>query len=217
MRIHVLIVDDHAVVRDGLQALLEMHPEICVIGHAANGRAALELIKELRPEIVLMDLSMPGMNGVDCARIILEQDPQIGVIMLSMLGTAEHIYRALQAGVRGYLLKESAGREVVDAVLKVAEGQRYFSQSVTEMFVSDYLDNRKQVMNASPLESLSLREQEVMYLVLDGKSSTEIGEMLHLSSKTVDSYRSRLMQKLGVTDLVGLVKFAYIHGLITVN
>ncbi len=217
MKISVLIVDDHTVLREGLQALLEKHTDISVVGHAANGRMALDLVRQLHPNIVLMDLSMPGMSGIDATRLILQQDPHVAVIVLSMWSTSEYVHLALQAGVKGYLLKESAGKELVDAVLAVAAGHCHFSQPITDMLGSDYLDNQSRHLERRPLDNLSVREQEVLYLVLEGKSSAEIGEMLHLSPKTVDSYRSRLMQKLGVPDLVGLVKFAFIHGLISID
>jgi DNA-binding NarL/FixJ family response regulator len=217
MKINVFIADDHAVMRDGLQALLEGSGEVLVVGQAADGRSAVELVKETHPDVVLLDLSMPGLNGIDAARQINEYDPLIRIIILSMMGTSEHVYRALQAGVYSYLLKESAGREVLEAVIEVSMGNKYFSQGVMDMLVGDYLENRRSESKDSPLESLSAREQEVMQLVLEGKTSAEIGEALHLSPKTVDSYRSRLMQKLGVSDLVSLIKFAFVHGLIPVK
>lgn len=215
MKVNLLIVDDHAVLREGLQALLERHPDICVVGQAANGYTALELVRQLRPNMVLMDLSMPGMNGIEATRLILQEDPHIAVIILSMWNTTQYVRAALQTGVKGYLLKESAAKELIEAVLAVAAGHCYFSQPVTDMLGSDYAEARSQPGDYHLLENLSVREQEVMYLVLEGKSSTEIGKMLHLSPKTVDSYRSRLMQKLGVSDLVGLVRFAFVHGLIS--
>lgn len=213
MKINVYLVDDHAVVRDGLHLLLEAHPDIHVVGDAANGRQAVDEVKELRPDVVLMDISIPDLNGIDAAREILTDNPQVGVIILSMLGTSEHIYRAMQAGARGYLLKESAGREVVEAVLAVAAGQNYLSQPVTKTLVADYVDRHEHGPLKSPLESLSVREREILQLVADGKSSAEISKLLYLSPKTIDTYRGRIMHKLGVIDLPGLIKFAIRHGL----
>ncbi len=217
MTIKVFIADDHAVVRDGLRALLEAQPEISVVGDASDGRQAVSQVISLNPDVVIMDISMPELNGIDATRQLLESNPQLKVIILSILGTTEHVFRSLQAGARGYLLKESAGREVVDAVLAVAAGKRYLSQPITETLVVDYVRQREQAAEKSPLETLSAREREILKLVLEGKSSAEIGKQLFLSAKTVETYRSRMMRKLGISDLPGLVKFAIQHGLISLN
>lgn len=216
MTINVLLVDDHTIVRDGLGALLEADPEIRVVGNAANGRQALRQVEELRPDVIIMDISMPELNGIEATRKILEISPQVRVIILSMLGTADHVFHALQAGVCGYLLKESAGREVKEAVQAVYSGQLYFSRPITQTLVKDYLVQREQAQK-SPLESLSMRESEILCMVVEGLTSAEIGECLHLSPKTVESYRSRMMQKLGVSDVTELVKFAIRHGLISLD
>jgi DNA-binding NarL/FixJ family response regulator len=214
MAINIILADDHTVVRDGLRALLEANPEIKVVGSAATGRQAVSQVQKLHPDIVIMDISMPEQNGIDATRQILEVSPQVRVIILSMLGTTEHVFRALQAGVRGYLLKESAGREVMEAVLAVYAGEFYFSQPITHTLVADYLQQRAKTQRG-PLDSLSQRENEILHLVLEGKTSAEIGESLHLSPKTVESYRSRMMQKLGVSDVSELIKFAIREGLIS--
>jgi DNA-binding NarL/FixJ family response regulator len=216
MPINVVLVDDHTIVRDGLRALLEANPEIKVVGDAANGLQAVSQVRELQPDIVIMDISMPEVNGIDATRQILEASPEIRVIMLSMLGTADHVFHALQAGVRGFLLKESAGREVMEAVQSVYAGEMYFSRPITHTLITDYMQARAE-SQSDTLESLSLRENEILCLVVEGKTSAEIGECLHLSPKTVESYRSRLMQKLGITDIPELVKFAIKHGLISLD
>ncbi len=217
MTIKVFIADDHAVVRDGLRALLENDPEIKVVGDARDGRQAVSQVLALNPDVVIMDISMPELNGIDATRELMEHNPDLKVIILSITGTSEHVFRALQVGVRGYLLKESAGREVVDAVLSVAGGKRYLSQPVTETLVADYVRQREQAPEANPLEALSPRELEILRLVLEGKSSAEIGSLLFLSAKTVETYRSRMMHKLGIADLPALFKFAIQHGLITIS
>lgn len=216
MTISVVIADDHTIVRDGLRALLEANPEIKVVGNAANGRQVVSLVRELQPDIVIMDISMPELNGIDAARQILEISPQVRVIILTMLGTADHVFHALQAGVRGYLLKESAGREVVDAIQSVYAGELYFSRPITHTIIDDYMQQRVDTQPGS-IETLSLRENEILCLVVEGKTSAEIGESLHLSPKTVESYRSRMMQKLGISDLTELIKFAIRHGLISLD
>jgi DNA-binding NarL/FixJ family response regulator len=216
MPINVVLADDHTIVRDGLRALLEANPEIKVVGDAANGRQVVSLVKELQPDVVIMDISMPEMNGIDATRQILEASPQVRVIILSMLGTADHVFHALQAGVRGFLLKESAGREVMEAVQAVYVSEMYFSRPITYTLINDYMQARVDTQTGS-LESLSLRENEILCLVVEGKTSAEIGKSLHLSPKTVESYRSRMMQKLGVSGLPELIKFAIKHGLISVD
>ncbi len=216
MTISVVLADDHTIIRDGLRALLEANPEIKVVGDAANGRQVVSLVKELQPDIVIMDISMPEQNGIDATRQILEAFPQARVIILSMLGTADHVFHALQAGVRGFLLKESAGREVMEAVQSVYAGDMYFSRPITFTLVNDYMQARVD-SQSTPLESLSIRENEILCLVVEGKTSAEIGKSLNLSPKTVESYRSRMMQKLGVSDMSELIKFAIKNGLISVD
>jgi DNA-binding NarL/FixJ family response regulator len=206
--IKVLLVDDHTVIRDGLRVILEMNPEIQVVGEATDGEMAVNLVCELKPDIVVMDISMPKMNGIDAARQIGALCPKAKVIILSMLGTSEHVFQALRAGAQGYLLKNSAGKEIAAAVVAVEQGKRYLSEQITNTLVGDYLEVREMAQDKSPLESLSQREREIMILVVQGKSSAEIGKSLFLSPKTVETYRSRLMQKLDVKDLAGLIKFA---------
>lgn len=212
MTITVLIADDHAVVRDGLRLLLENQPDIRVVGEVADGREAIDAALRLKPDVVIMDLAMPHLNGADATALIIEKRETTRVVMLSMHSTVEHVFRALQAGALGYLRKESAGSEVVDAVRTVHAGRRYLSQKITESVVDDYIRKRSV---ESPLESLSQREREILQLLVEGRSGIEIARLLHVSPKTVDTYRSRMMQKLGIGDLPGLVKFALQHGLTT--
>jgi DNA-binding NarL/FixJ family response regulator len=214
MTIRVLIADDHTVVRDGLHALLRENPEIVVVGHAASGRHAVSQAQSLQPDIVLMDISMPDLNGIIATQQIQNLSPEARVIILSMLGTPEHVFRALKAGARGYLLKESAGREVIEAIMAVHAGKTYLSQPITNILISDYLQHRGPEGKREPLERLSQREREILPLVVEGKTSAEIAELLFLSPKTVESYRSRMMRKLGLQDLSSLIRFAIEEGLI---
>lgn len=208
--IKILLADDHAVVRDGLRVLLEAQRDLAVVGVAADGREAVRLTLEHQPDVVVMDIAMPDLNGIDAAQQILETAPTTQVIILSMHSTPEHIFRALQAGARGYLLKESAGAEVVTAVRVVHNGQRYLSQKIADAMIDAYIEQRQV---ASPLDSLSGREREILQLIVEGKSSAQVAQILSLSIKTIESYRSRLMQKLNINDLPSLVKFAIQHGL----
>ena len=213
MSITVLLADDHAVLRDGLRLLLEAQHDIRVIADAANGRDAVRQVVKLCPDVVIMDIAMPELNGIEATRQIREVCPTAQVIILSIYSTSEHIFQALQAGARGYLLKESAGIEVVNAVRAVHAGQRYLSQKISDRVVDDYIMQRKAVEAKSPLVNLSPREREILQLVVEGKSSSEIAEVMYLSTKTVETYRSRLMKKLGVRDITSLIKFAVQQGL----
>lgn len=215
MKTRVFIADDHAVLRDGLRALLEANNEISVVGDAANGSQAVHWIKNLQPDVVIIDISIPNMDGTDAIQSILASHPQTRIVILSMSGAPEHIFRALRAGARGYLLKESAGQEVMDAVLAVHAGKFYFSQPVLQTLILDYLKHRKESKSEDPLQDLSQREREVFYWVVKGKTSAEIAEILCISPKTVESYRSRMMHKLEMPDMPSLIKFAVQKGLVS--
>lgn len=211
--ITIILADDHAIVRDGLRSLLEAHSELKVIGDAANGRDALQLVDHSCPDIAILDIAMPEMNGIEATRQINDICPKTQVIILSMHATSKHVYRALQAGARGYLLKASAGFEVVDAIHAVFEGRRYLSQKISDIIIEDYITQREIEEAENPLDRLSAREREILQLVVEGKSSSDIAQILSLSSSTVDTYRSRLMQKLAINDIPTLVKFAIRHGI----
>lgn len=210
MTIRVLLVDDHAIVRDGLRFLLEAHDDFAVVGGAANGRDAVRAARELQPDVVIMDLAMPELNGTEATQQIHDGCPATQVLVLSMHSTAEHIYRAFQAGAQGYLLKESAGPELLAAVRTVHGGRRYLSQKIAETMVDDYIRERRA---SSPLDSLSARERQILQSIAEGKSSAETARALCLSPKTVETYRSRMMKKLGLEDFPALVRFAIQHGL----
>lgn len=211
MTIRVFLADDHTVVRDGLRFLLEAAGDIVVVGDAADGRQAARQIAQLKPDVALIDITMPEMNGVEATRVLRVEAPETRVIILSMHSTVEHIHGAMQAGARGYLLKDSAGLEVVAAVRAVQRGERYLSQKITQTLIDDYVQLGEQ---RNPLSQLTAREREVMQLVVEGHSSSEIARRLSISTKTVETYRSRVMQKLQLNDLASLVKFAIQHGLI---
>ena len=213
MAIRVLLADDHTVIRDGLRFLLEAEGDITVVGDAANGRQAVDQVQKLRPNVVIMDIAMPRLNGIDATHQVFESCPSTKVVILSMYSSAEHISRSLQAGARGYVVKESVGKELVEAVRSVNAGRLYLSQRIADTMINDYVHLCQATPTKSPLESLTLREREVLQLVVEGKSSAEISDVLCLSPKTVETYRSRLMQKLGVNGLLGLLKFAIQHSL----
>ncbi len=214
MSISVFLADDHAVVRDGLKALLDGQPGITVVGTAGNGPEAVKQITRLKPDIAVLDISMPELSGIEATRKIAVASPGTRVIVLSMHSSSEHIYQALKAGALGYVLKESATREIVDAIHAVHLGSRHLCRKIDDLVIREYLAKEGLAVNGGPLDSLSEREREVLLLVVQGRTSAEIAKRINLSPKTVETYRSRLMQKLGVHDLPGLVRFAIRHRLI---
>ena len=217
MSISVFLADDHAIVRDGLKYLLESQPDICVVGTAENGRDAVRQVLKTKPDVVIMDISMPELNGIDAARQIIEQSPETRIVILSMHSASEHVSRALRSGAGGYLLKESAGTEVIDAVRAVHKGIRYLSRKISDNIVTKYIAGEAEVSDSNVLSSLSPRETEILQLVAEGKTSADIANTIFLSPKTVETYRSRIMQKLNIDDIAGLVKFAIKHGLTTLE
>ncbi len=213
MTITILIADDHAIVRHGLRTLLEEQPDFQVVGEAVNGREARQLVDQLLPEVVILDIAMPELNGLDAMSQIYEQHPDIQAIILSMHASPEYVYHALKAGARGYLVKESVVTEVVEAVSAVHDGRLYLSQKVSNIMLEDYFAQHDLTQADSPLMRLSTREREIIQMVAEGKSSAEIAQILSVSPRTVKTYRLRIMQKLGLKDLPSLVKFAIKHGL----
>jgi DNA-binding NarL/FixJ family response regulator len=205
--IRVLLADDHAMVREGLGALLAASGGISVVGEVGDGREALRRVEELKPDVVVMDIAMPELNGIEAAAMIRSRCPDTRIVILSMHSSTEHIHRAFAAGATGYVLKSSAGAEVIHAVQTVQLGRRYLSPALQEAYEA------AGAARASPLDRLSAREREVLQLVVEGKSSAEIADIVHLSRKTVETYRSRIMKKLGVGDIPGLVKFALLRGI----
>jgi DNA-binding NarL/FixJ family response regulator len=214
MSITVFLADDHTVVRDGLKLLLETQPDLQVVGEATDGRQAVRRVTRLLPRVAVMDISMPELNGIEATRQIKEDCPKTQVIILSMHSTSEHIFQALRAGARGYLLKEAAGIEVIQAVRVVNSGGRYLSQKIADLVIDEYLRQGETAAGDSPLARLAPREREILQLVAEGKSTAQIAQILPLSPKTVETYRSRLMKKLGLEDLPALIKFTLQHGLI---
>jgi DNA-binding NarL/FixJ family response regulator len=210
MAITVYLVDDHRILRDGLRSFLELQGDILVVGEADNGRKALDGILEAKPDVVLMDITMPELNGIDATQNIMLKLPQTKVIILSAHSNTAHIYRALQAGAKGYLLKESAGAELIKAIHAVYNGEQYLSRKISDTIP---LNRARQSLEQSPLELLTVREREVLQLIVEGATSAAIAEKLELSSKTVETYRSRMMDKLGVQNFPELVRFAIKHGL----
>jgi len=213
MPIRILIADDHGVVAEGLKQLVEAESDMQVVALVGDGREAVQQARDSQPDVVLMDLSMPELNGADATRAILQRDPKCRVIVLSMYAQREYVRRALKAGAAGYVVKRSAAKEVVEAIRAVHAGQRYLSPRVADVVLEDYTDDKQD----DPLARLSAREREVLQLLAEGRTGAEIAQRLSLSQKTVETYRARLVEKLGIRDLAGLVRFAIQRGLVSLD
>jgi DNA-binding NarL/FixJ family response regulator len=213
VKTRVLLADDHVLVRAGIRALLDTMDDIDVIGETGDGRAALELVGRDHPDIVLMDISMPQLNGLDATAIVARDHPSTRVIILSMHGSEESVQQALAAGAKGYLLKEAAVAELPMAISAVMEGKRFISPAVSAIVVDGFLSARDR--EAGPLRTLTLRQREILQLLAEGRSAKEVAFALHLSVKTVETHRRQIMERLQIFDLAGLVRFAIRAGLIS--
>ncbi len=212
--IRVILADDHTLVRAGIRTLLEKLPGVEVVGEAHDGREALQLVKQHLPDVVLMDISMPGLNGLDAAERMTKEFPEVRVIMLSMHNNEEYYLRALKAGVTGYLLKKAATNELSAALQRVVRGEIYLSQEISKRLVKKFLlqgiTERK-----SPLEQLTGRQREVLQLIAEGQNTKGIADILRVSPKTVEYHRMKLMNDLNVHDIPSLVRFALRVGLVS--
>jgi DNA-binding NarL/FixJ family response regulator len=206
-RISVIVVDDHEVVRVGLRALLAADANVDLVGEASSGREAVALAKELRPEIVLMDLAMPLLNGMEATRQILQDCPTIKVIALSSYNDPEHVQQALAAGASGYLLKGMAPASLLGALYEVHEGRQCFSPAIAERIVENEIGNGPSA-RASSTTKLSIREAEVLQLIAEGMANKQIADELHLSVKTIEKHRHALMGKLDLHSVADLVRYA---------
>lgn len=209
MRIRILIADDHGVVAEGLQYLVAANSDFEVVGQVADGREAVRRALELEPDIVVMDMAMPLMNGIEAARVIHDRIPGTRVIMLSMYSNPEYVYRALEAGASGFVVKRSAARELVNAIRAVHAGRRYLGTQVAKDVIDRFIDKGAP---KDPLGLLSARERQVLQLLAEGKAVAEIAGILSVSPKTVETYRWRMFEKLDIHDLPSLVRFAIQHG-----
>jgi DNA-binding NarL/FixJ family response regulator len=216
MSIRVLLVDDHQMLCEGLRALLEPEPDIEVVGVASHGREALRMARQLGPDLVVMDIGMAEMNGVEATRELRGQDPQCRVVMLSTYSDSRYVFAALAAGARGYVLKIDAHEELLRAIRSVMRGGNYLSPGITELVVQAGLNAAEGVRSLAD-QLLSAREREVLQLVAEGRTSSEIATRLHVSTRTVESHRHNLMEKLGLHSVAELTKFAVREGLTTLE
>ncbi len=207
-KIGVLIADDHDIVRAGIRHLLSQQHDIEVVGEASDGRGVVQLAERLSPKVVIMDIAMPNLNGMEAASQILRRDPKVGVIILSMHEEEDYLMRALAVGVRGYLLKESAQTDLVPAVRTVATGKTYFSPPVAEMLADDFGRQLQQKGISNSYELLTEREREILQLIAEGKSNKEAAAVLRLSPYTVETHRTHIMQKLDLHNTAEIVLYA---------
>lgn len=213
-RLRVVIADDHAIFREGIKQVLANNPALSVVGEAQSGLAALEVIGKTKPDLVVMDITMPEISGIEVTRQITRDLPQTRIIILSVHSRKTFIMEALKAGARGYVLKDSAGEKLLDAVAAVTAGDCYLDSPVAGHIVEEFVRAPAPPEDLSGREPLTDRERQILALVVEGFSNKEIADRLFLSPKTVDNHRSRLMSKLGRHDVIGLVKYAIASGLV---
>jgi DNA-binding NarL/FixJ family response regulator len=214
--IRILLADDHHLVRAGIRSLLESLPGIEVVAETGDGREAIELVRTHRPNLVLMDITMDGMNGLDATALLLKEFPQLRVIILSMHANEEYVRQALQAGAAAYLLKDAATAELELAVRAVAQGQTYLSPAISRQVVEEYLSGQNEAATG-PLTQLTPRQREVLQLIAEGKTTKQTAALLEVSVKTVETHRAQLMERLAIHDVPGLVRYAVRHGMVQID
>jgi two-component system, NarL family, response regulator NreC len=207
--IRILLADDHAVVRQGFKMILDAQADMEIVGEAGNGREAVDLVQKLKPDVVVMDVAMPELNGIEATRRVNDVSPHTRIIALSMHKDSVYVREVLRAGARGYLLKDSGAGDLVSAIRAVARGEGYLSPAISNAVLNDY---RRHVTN--PIDLLTSREREVLQMLAEGKTNKEIATILNLSVYTVDAHRGRIMEKLNLHSINELVRFAVRNGLI---
>jgi DNA-binding NarL/FixJ family response regulator len=211
-KIHVLLIEDHTMVRQGLRRLLETNPDVRIVGEVGNGRAALEAAERLRPAVAVIDISLPGLNGIEVTRQLARVAPDTKVLILSMHADEAYVRQSLQAGARGYLLKDADEQDLQRAVVALSVGGSYFSPSVSRVVLEGYLNQGRQ--SADELGALSDREREVLQLVAEGKSNKQVAHALDVAVSTVESHRKHIMEKLDLHNTAEMVRFAVRKGIV---
>ena len=214
MPVRIVIADDHNVMRAGLRLLLERQTDMVVAGEAGDGREAVRLVSELKPDVVVMDVGMPGLNGVEAAHRIVDEDPRTAVLVLSMHSDESYILRALRAGAKGYILKDSAQAELIEGIRCVAQGRPYFSRKVSRLLKEDYIAKMNERGAQDSYELLSSREREILQMLGEGLSNKEVANTLNLSLYTVETHRSHILQKLNLHSVPELILYAIRKGLV---
>ena len=214
-KIRVLLADDHKLIRGGLRLLVEQQPDLTVVGEANDGREAVSIAKSLKPDVVVMDIGMPNLNGIEAALQITQGHPEISVIILSMHSDESYVLRALKSGAKSYLLKDSAESDLIKAVHAVAGGKSFFSPAVSKVLLDDYVRKLKRTGAEDAYDLLTPREREILQLVAEGNSNKEIANSLNLSVYTVETHRSNFMEKLSLRGIPELILFAVRKGIIS--
>ena len=215
-KIKVLVADDHTILRQGIKSLLANEEEIEVIGEAKNGREALAIIEETLPDVILMDIAMPGLNGLEATRRIKKKFPRMKVLVLTMYTNEEYIFQILNAGANGYLVKETAFQDLISAIKAVYKNEAFMSPSISKKVINSYI-KRAQNDEKQTCEILTTREREILQLIVEGNSSKKIAEILFISPKTVETHRTHIMDKLNIHNRTGLVKYAIRKGIVDVD
>lgn len=212
-KIKVLVVDDHAIMRDGIRALLSLHDDIEIVGEAAEGKEAIEKTRELTPEVIVMDMAMPGMDGLEATRRIVKQNSRVKVLALTQYDSKEYVISAIKAGCAGYVPKRALGSDLVTAIRAVHHGDSFLYPSAATALIEDY---RQHAQTSDLYDQLTPREREILKLIAEGHTSREIANMLFISPKTVMGHRTRLLEKLGLRNRTELIKYAVRKGLLNV-
>jgi two-component system response regulator NreC len=213
--IRILLADDHTVMRNGLRLLLERQPNLEVVGEAADGRQAVEMAASAKPDVVVMDIAMPLLNGVEAARQIANRSPHIAIAILSMHSDESYVIRSLKAGARAYLLKDSAESDLISAIHAITEGKSFFSPAVRRILKEDYMHKLTEVGAEDSYDLLTTREREVLQLVAEGQSNKEVANLLNLSLYTVETHRTHILQKLNLHSVPELILYAVRKGIIS--
>jgi DNA-binding NarL/FixJ family response regulator len=211
----IVIAEDHTILREGLKSLLRADPDFDIVGEAEDGRDAIRCVQTLSPDLVLMDLSMPRMNGLDALKEIKKQNPEAKIIVLTVHKTEEYVLTTLQAGADGYVLKDATHSELVMAIKNVLMGKRYLSPGISEKVIEGYLERRKEIKTSSAWDTLTQREREILKLIAEGYKNKEIAGDLFISLKTVEKHRANLMRKLDLHNAAALTAYAMEKGLVT--
>jgi two-component system, NarL family, response regulator NreC len=213
-KIRVLLADDHQLMRSGVRLMLEREADLTVVGEASDGREAVALAKSMKPEVVVMDIGMPNLNGIEAAHQMTQDNPELAIVMVSMHSDETYVLRALKAGARGYLLKDSAEADLTKAVHVVAAGKSFFSPAVSRLLLDDYVRKLKRSGTEDAYDLLTPREREILQLIAEGKSNKDIANLLDLSVYTIESHRENLMKKLNLKGLPELILYAVRRGII---
>lgn len=213
--IRIVLADDHTIMRSGLRAVLDRYPDMQVVGEAADGREAIQCVEENRPDVIVMDVAMPNLNGIEAARQISTKNPGVSIVVLSMHSDEGYVLRALKAGARGYLLKDSAEGDLITAIRAVSQGKAFFSPAISRMLVDDYMRQLQQRGVEDSYELLTTREREILQLLAEGRSNKDIARMLDLSLYTVETHRSNIMEKLNLHGIPELMLYAIRKGVIS--